>query len=81
MRSKIIYIDDQQQELSLTCDTILNAIGFKSNDQLSDDLYTLFDDHANVIGDALQPRKIMNAIHEGYHTIRTMEWLSTSRKR
>ena len=70
---QVTYLDDQQQAQTLNCDTVLNAIGFQSNDQLSNDLYALFDDHANVIGDALQPRKIMNAIHEGYHTIRTME--------
>lgn len=67
------YVDNQKQVQTLACDTVLNAIGFRSNDQLSNDLYALFDDHANVIGDALQPRKIMNAIHGGYHTIRTME--------
>lgn len=72
-RDSITLIDQDGNTQSLNgFDTILNAIGFHSNDQLSNKLYQLFDDHANVIGDALQPRKIMNAIHEGYHTIRTM---------
>ncbi|KRM24942.1 hypothetical protein FD32_GL001065 [Limosilactobacillus panis DSM 6035] len=70
---QVTYVDNQKRVQTLACDTVLNAIGFQSNDQLSNDLYALFDDHANVIGDALQPRKIMNAIHEGYHTIRTLE--------
>ena len=26
-----------------------------------------------VVGDAVSPRKIMTAIHEGYHAIRVME--------
>ncbi|MGN1282497.1 MAG: NAD(P)/FAD-dependent oxidoreductase [Limosilactobacillus sp.] len=70
---QLTFADKDGEEQTLPFDTILNAIGFRSNDQLADELYHLYDDHANVIGDALQPRKIMNAIHEGYHTIRTMD--------
>lgn len=54
------------------CDTILNAVGFRSNNQLEDILEEKFDDVA-VVGDAVAPRKILTAIHEGYHAIRIME--------
>ena len=30
-------------------------------------------DEVAVIGDAVAPRKILTAIHEGYHAIRVME--------
>ena len=50
----------------------MNAAGFKPNDQLEDALEEIYDD-VTVIGDAKAPRKILTAIHEGYHAIRVME--------
>ena len=57
---------------TIECDTILNAVGFKSNNQLEDILEEKYEDVV-VIGDAVAPRKILTAIHEGYHAIRVME--------
>ncbi len=58
---------------TVSCDTVLNAAGFKPNNQLEDLLEEEYDDKAVVIGDAVAPRKILTAIHEGYHAIRVME--------
>ena len=60
------------QTVTIPCDTILNAAGFKANNQLEDLLEDNYD-NVTVIGDAVGPRKILNAIHEGYHAIRVME--------
>jgi len=57
---------------TIACDTVLNAAGFKPNNQLEDLLEDLYDD-VTVVGDAIAPRKILTAIHEAYHAIRTME--------
>ena len=57
---------------TIECDTILNAVGFKANNQLEDILEEKYEDVV-VIGDAVAPRKILTAIHEGYHAIRVME--------
>ena len=38
-------------------------------EELLDEKY----DEVAVIGDAVAPRKILTAIHEGYHAIRVME--------
>lgn len=58
--------------VELPCDTVLNAVGFRPNNQLEDALDAVCDD-VTVVGDAVAPRKILTAIHEGYHAIRVME--------
>ena len=69
--NRVTYLQDNQ-EYTIVCDTIINAAGFKPNDQLEDALEEIYDD-VTVIGDAKAPRKILTAIHEGYHAIRVME--------
>ena len=69
--NRVTYLQDNQ-EYTIVCDTIINAAGFKRNDQLEDALEEIYDD-VTVIGDAKAPRKILTAIHEGYHAIRVME--------
>ena len=56
---------------TIECDTVLNAAGFKPNNQLEDLLEELYED-VTVVGDAIAPRKILTAIHEGYHAVRVM---------
>ena len=56
---------------TIECDTVLNAAGFKPNNQLEGLLEELYED-VTVVGDAIAPRKILTAIHEGYHAVRVM---------
>lgn len=67
----VTYEKDGEQ-VTIACDTILNAAGFKANNQLEDLLEDLYED-VTVVGDAIAPRKILTAVHEAYHAIRTME--------
>ncbi len=60
------------ETVTLECDTVFNAAGFKANNQLEDLLEDHYD-NVTVIGDAIAPRKILTAVHEGYHAIRVME--------
>ena len=60
------------ETITLACDTVLNAAGFKANNQLEDLLEENYD-NVTVVGDAIAPRKILTAVHEGYHAIRVME--------
>ncbi len=60
------------QKITLECDTVLNAVGFKPNNELEDLLEEKYEDVA-IIGDAVAPRKILTAVHEAYHAIRIME--------
>ena len=55
---------------------LLNAAGkYADYHSYLDTLYDLDEkyDEVAVIGDAVAPRKILTAIHEGYHAIRVME--------
>lgn len=60
------------ETLALACDTVILAAGYRANNELEQSLDGKVKDLC-VIGDAEAPRKIMNAIHEGYHAIRIME--------
>lgn len=55
----------------IACDTVVLALGFRPNDQLADTLRDLVPD-LHVIGNAVSPRKVYHAIHEGYHTARLL---------
>ncbi|HEX3078098.1 MAG TPA: NAD(P)/FAD-dependent oxidoreductase [Lachnospiraceae bacterium] len=59
------------QECSLSCDTVIIAAGYRPNNQLEQELEDKIED-LTVVGDAQAPRKILTAVHEGYHTIRVM---------
>lgn len=67
-----VTFEREGEEITIECDTILNAVGFKANNQLEDLLENIYED-VTVVGDAIAPRKILTAIHEGYHAIRVME--------
>ena len=60
------------ETVTIACDTVLNAAGFRANNSLEEACLAVCDDVA-VVGDAVGPRKILDAIHEGYHAIRVME--------
>ena len=69
--SSVVYEQDGQEH-TLSCDTVIIAAGYRSNNRLADELDGKVKD-LTVIGDAEMPRKILTAIHEGYHAIRVME--------
>lgn len=68
--NSISYAKDGK-EYVVECDTVIVAAGFRSNNQLEKALEDKIE-NLTVIGDAEAPRKIINAVHEGYHTIRVM---------
>ena len=67
----VVYEKDGQT-VSVPADTVIIAAGYRSNNELEDQLEGLVDD-LSVVGDAVAPRKILTAVHEGYHAIRVME--------
>ena len=66
----ISYTKDGK-EVFLECDTVIIATGYLPNNQLEKALENKVED-LTVIGDAEAPRKILTAVHEGYHAIRVM---------
>lgn len=59
------------EEKELACDTVIIAAGYRPNNQLEDALEKKAVD-LTVVGDAEAPRKILTAVHEGYHAVRVM---------
>lgn len=53
------------------CDTIVIAVGYQPNNELADALADKVKT-LKVIGDADQARKIINAVHEGFHAVRVL---------
>jgi 2-enoate reductase len=66
----VTYLKDGK-ETDIQADTVIIAAGYHANNSLEDELEKKVSD-LTVIGDAQSPRKIINAVHEGYHTIRVM---------
>lgn len=67
---KVIYEKDGSV-CEVSADTIVIAAGFKPNNSLAEALEDKAD--VSIVGDALRPRKVINAVHEAYHAIRIME--------
>jgi 2-enoate reductase len=58
-------------EKELKADSVVLALGFRPESQLRQQLEGIVPE-LFVIGDCLQPRKIINAIWEGFHTARSI---------
>jgi 2-enoate reductase len=52
--------------------TVVIATGLKSTNELENQLVGKVKD-LTVIGDAVRPRKVLSAVHEGYHAIRVFK--------
>jgi NADH dehydrogenase FAD-containing subunit len=59
------------REVVFPCETLVMAVGVRSNRQLSDALAGS-DMEIHVIGDALEPRKALEAIREGFEVGRRL---------
>ena len=67
----LVYSKDGQTA-ELPCATVVIAVGYRSNAALEDEIW---DDVSNVrlVGDAVAPRKVINAVHEGFHAARVLK--------
>lgn len=66
----IVYRKDGKEE-KIDCDTVVLACGYKSNNELADILEEKGLDY-KTIGDSSKPRKVYDAVHEGFHAARIM---------
>lgn len=66
----ITYLKDGVA-VDLAADTVIIAAGYHANNALEGPLEDAVPD-LTVIGDAQAPRKIIDAVHEGYHAVRVM---------
>ncbi len=65
VKGNTIEINKKGQKQTVKADTVIIATGFKSNRKLAEELESLMLE-VYMIGDCLRPRKILQAIHEGF---------------
>lgn len=65
-------LENNEGKFELGCDTVVLAVGFKSDNRLADSLkggkYKVF-----TIGDFNKPRKVWFAVHEGFNVLRNLD--------
>lgn len=72
----VVSIDEQGvscqkkdgEQFRIDCDTVVTAIGFRPNNQLEGELWGKVK-VVRTIGDAVAPRKVINAVNEGFHYV------------
>jgi 2,4-dienoyl-CoA reductase-like NADH-dependent reductase (Old Yellow Enzyme family)/thioredoxin reductase len=64
-------LDKNQTKSFVECDTVVLALGAIANSSLAPSLRTVVDE-VYQIGDCLKPRRILEAIHEGYRVALTI---------
>lgn len=72
IQDKTVTLANSEGEFDQPCDTVVLAVGFRSDPSLADSLkggaYKVF-----TIGDYNKPRKVWYAVHEGYHILRQLD--------
>ena len=66
------YEDADGKKGTVKADKVLISVGYKSNDELEEQLEGKVK-NVRTLGDAVFPRKIINAVGEGFHYARIME--------
>lgn len=76
--AKVISIDEKGlsylkdgKEQRISCDSVILASGFVFNNEILKEL-TKAGIKCKSIGDSVKPRKIIHAVHEGFHTARLL---------
>ena len=65
--SGITVVDNQGRDKTVDADTIVYAVGMKSNTESAFGLCQAASKLYFMIGDCVSPRKVKQAVHEGYH--------------
>ena len=68
----VTYIDSAGEQKVLQTDAVIVAVGFKPNRDLSEQLKGLSSEFIRI-GDCSSPRKILDAVHEGFHAARLLD--------
>jgi len=68
----IIVTNQEGRKTKIKGDTVVLALGLKSDSQLYDEIRSLPDIAVYSIGDYAEPRNIYDALHEGHLTARNL---------
>lgn len=69
-----VIIEKDGKKETIPCDTFVIAVGYISNQNMEEQLQGKID-QVFTIGDNVKPAKIIDAVHQGYHTVRLLEQL------
>lgn len=69
-----VTIEKDGKKETVPCDTLVLALGYVSNKNMEEQLEGKID-RVITIGDNVKPGKIIDAVHQGYHTARLLEQL------
>ncbi len=67
-----VVVETAEGKKTIPCDSVIFAAGFRSSRKLYESIRDAGFE-AVQIGDNIKPGKVINAIHQGYHTIRVLE--------
>lgn len=67
----LVYTKDGVDTL-IPCSLVVIAVGYRSNNSLEDEIWNDVD-NVRTVGDAVKPRKVINAVHEAFHAVRVLE--------
>lgn len=65
-KDSVTAVNSDGKELILSCNSVVIAAGLKADHALRDALYESSEAEIYAAGDCIRPRKIYDAIHEGY---------------
>jgi 2-enoate reductase len=70
-----VTITKDGKDTTIPCDTVVLAVGYESDHRLEKALEGKID-KVFTIGDNVEPTKVIDAVHQGYHTARLLEVLN-----
>jgi 2-enoate reductase len=65
-----IEIENDGKKSMVSCTAVVLACGYKANNSLAEKLESKID--MRIIGDSIAPRKVICAVHEGFHAARVL---------
>ena len=54
------------------CSAVIMSVGYRSNNALEDEIWSDVD-NVRTVGDAIKPRKVIDAVHEAFHAVRVLK--------
>lgn len=67
-----VVVEKDGKKEKIECDSVVFAAGFRPNHDLYENILKAGYECVQI-GDNIKPGKVINAIHQGYHTIRVLE--------
>ena len=56
----------------IPCSAVVMAVGYHSNNALEDEIWNNVN-NVRTVGDAVRPRKVIDAVHEAFHAVRVLK--------